>query len=153
MDLDVAQPPDVATNQDGNHQRGGDHRKEKEHGLSGCGKFGHWYRCFFAQAGIAKVPKPKADQGCADKKDTCREEDQWSTKPIVEGTSECHSAQEARLGEKKAAGHDSTPNRVRSLPARPRDWRHEVNRTGGAAGEQEYQGRPVVLQQASECVR
>src|SRR6266851_7682312 len=148
----LGQPAHVSANQDSNDQRAGDDRKKEEHGLSGCGEFGHCCRCLLAQAGITKVSEAKADQRRADKKDTCRHEYEGRAESIVERTCESHATKQARLGEKKAAGHHSSPDVVGGLALGYRDQWHKVNRTGCATGEEENQGGAKVPEESSKRV-
>src|SRR6266853_637505 len=149
---DLGQATHVSTDDDGDDQCDRNDCEKEKHVLPRCGELGHCYRCLLAQAGIAKVPEAKADQRRADKKDTCRHEYERGAESIVERTCESHATKQARLGEKKAAGHHSSPDVVGGLALGYRDQWHKVNRTGCATGEEENQGGAKVPEESSKRV-
>lgn len=86
-DLDLAQPPDVASDQDRNHQRGGDDREEEEH-LTRCLQR---RRCWlFAQTCRPEVLKGQSDKGRTNEQRSGRNKHERRTHSIVERTRDCH---------------------------------------------------------------
>src|SRR5207237_1946649 len=93
LEAQLAEPADVASNQDRDGQRRSDDPEEEKHPLAGCSSFEKGLRHVLAKARITQIPEGEAYERGTDKKAARGYEHQRCSESVAEGTRYGHTSE------------------------------------------------------------
>src|SRR5207237_327311 len=146
LEAQLAEPADVASNQDRDGQRRSDDGEEQEHGLARSrGEQGCCRRV--TKRRITKVAKSEADKGRDHEQAASRYEHERCTKPFSQRTGYGHTTEQSGLSKEEPARHNPASNEIRGLPLGYRDQRNIVDGARDPTAEEEDEGENEALEE------